>query len=111
MMNTRRNFLARLAGTAWLPLLCQRGLAQADSPPVKVKESDPVALALGYKEDTTKVDSKKYPFHTKDQKCATCALFQAQPGQALAPCTVFGSKTVPPNAWCSAYAKRPEAAK
>ena len=28
--------------------------------------------------DTAKADAKKYPKHTKDQKCSNCALYQGK---------------------------------
>ena len=71
-MNSRRNFLFNLAVSAATPaLLCGRALAQTP-PPVKLEETDPVAMALGYKEDTTKVDAQKYP-NTPTNKNAPAA--------------------------------------
>nr|NDG07678.1 twin-arginine translocation signal domain-containing protein [Oxalobacteraceae bacterium] len=54
MKNTRRQFLIMsAAGAATLSL---NNLAQAQA---MVAETDPQAQALGYKADTTKVDTKK----------------------------------------------------
>ena len=77
--------------------------AQANA---KVSEADPQAVALGYKDDTTKVDEKKFPKHTASQKCAGCQLFMAPATQPLGPCGVFGGKNVSANGWCSAWVKK-----
>jgi hypothetical protein len=111
-MNTRRRFLTHLVASAGMPaLLCGRAFAQTPPPPVKLEESDPVATALGYKEDTTKVDGVKYPLHKPDQKCVNCALYQTKPGEASGPCAAFGGKLVTEAGWCSVYAKKPEPVK
>lgn len=111
-MNSRRHFLVTLLASAGTPaLLAGRALAQTPPPPVKLEETDPIALALGFKLDTTKVDAQKYPLHTSEQKCSGCALYQEKSGEALSPCTVFGGKLVPPGGWCSGYAKKPVAVK
>jgi hypothetical protein len=112
-MNTRRKFLFHLALSAGTPaLLCSRAFSQAPPPPpVKLEESDPVATALGYKEDTTKVDAQKYPQHTAEQKCTACALYTGKEGEASGPCSAFGGKIVMAGGWCAAFAKKPEPAK
>lgn len=109
-MNSRRNFLFKIALTAGTPaLLCGQAFAQA--PPVKLEENDPVAMALGYKEDTTKVDAAKYPMHKPEQRCDGCALYTGKAGEASGPCSAFGGKLVTAAGWCAAYAKKPEPAK
>lgn len=110
-MNSRRNFLFKLAVSATTPaLLCGRALAQTP-PPVKLEETDPVAMALGYKEDTAKVDGAKYPQHKSDQKCDGCALYTGKAGDATGPCSAFGGKIVTAGGWCAAYAKKPDPVK
>jgi hypothetical protein len=111
-MNSRRSFLFKLAVTASAPVtLGGRLLAQAPPPPpVKLEESDPVATALGYKEDTTKVDAQKFPQHKPEQKCDGCALYTGKIGEASGPCATFSGKLVTANGWCVAYAKKPEPA-
>lgn len=109
-MNSRRHFLFKLAVTAPVAL-GGRLLAQETPPPVKLEETDPVAIALGYKMDTTKVDQTKYPQHKPEQKCSNCAL--VAPGSAegeFIPCTAFQNKLVAANGWCMAWAKKPDAA-
>ena len=90
MKNTRRQFLIMsAAGAATLSL---NNLAQAQ--------------ALGYKADTTKVDTKKYPKHAAAQRCDNCALYQAKAGAAAGGCSLFAGKQVAAAGWCSAWAKK-----
>jgi hypothetical protein len=99
-ISTRRVFLMQVAacGTA---LAAANAQAQA-----KVDEKDPQAVALGYVADTTKADAKKFPKHTKDQKCSNCALYQGKAADAYGGCPLFGTKQVAGPGWCSAWAKK-----
>ena len=107
-MNSRRTFLRNLVVSAGTPvLLGGRALAQTPAPPVRLEEGEPLAVAIGFKLDTTRVDARKYPNHKPEQKCAGCVLYQGKPGDAMAPCLSVGSKQVPAAAWCAAYAKKP----
>lgn len=109
-MNSRRTFLRNLAITAGTPaVLCSRIFAQNTPPPVKLEESDPVATALGYKEDTNKVDQQKYPQHQPSQKCSDCAQYQGKPGDPSGPCAVFQGKIVLAGGWCATYVAKPVA--
>jgi len=100
---SRRSFIgigtvalgAALAGTSF------RAVAQA-----RLDEADAQAVALGYRHDTTKVDLKKFPKHTADQKCSNCQLFQGKAGEAWGACTIFPGKQVAANGWCSAWVKK-----
>ena len=70
----------------------------------QLDEADPAAAALGYRNDTTQVDSAKYPQHEPTQVCADCRYFQAKTGSDWGPCTIFGGKAVHAKGWCAAYA-------
>ena len=62
----RRSFIVRAAAvTSVLALTNTKALADVD-------ESDAVAVALGYKADSKKVDSSKYPNHDVAQLCGNC---------------------------------------
>ncbi len=69
-------------------------------------EADPQALALGFKNESTKVDKAKFPQHTPAQLCSGCNFYQAKPTDAMAPCQLFAGKQVPAKGWCSAWAKK-----
>jgi hypothetical protein len=99
--SNRRVFLLQVAaaGTAL-------ATARAHAQPARVDEKDPQAVALGYVHDTTKVDSKKFPKHSNDQKCSNCALFQGKATDPWGGCPLFGTKQVAGPGWCSAWAKK-----
>ncbi|RYF35473.1 MAG: hypothetical protein EOO26_00585 [Comamonadaceae bacterium] len=71
-----------------------------------VSETDPQAVALGFKNDTTKVDKAKFPKHEATQVCSGCQLFQGKPSDANGPCALFSMKTVPAKGWCSSWVKK-----
>jgi hypothetical protein len=72
----------------------------------KVDAKDPQATALGYVDDTTKADSKKFPKHTNDQKCDGCQLYSGAANAKEGPCAVFGGKLVAANGWCNSWIKK-----
>jgi hypothetical protein len=100
--SNRRVFLMQVVAGSSV-LLAGQAIAQA---PARLAESDPQASALGYKEDTTKVDAKKYPKHDKAQKCANCQLYTGKANEAYGPCSIFPGKPVAANGWCTAWVKK-----
>jgi len=104
-MNTsnRRTFMMQFVASS-AALSAGQAMAQAVGP--KLSESDPQAGALGYKQDTTKVDAKKYPNHAASQNCASCQLFQGKAKDASGGCPLFAGKQVVATGWCSAWAKK-----
>lgn len=105
-MHKRRVILLSLSGAAaasavGLPLFSY-GAVQ------KIDPKDPQAVSLGYVEDTTKADAKKFPKHDNAQTCANCQFYQtAQEASGVAPCTILGGKGVVAKGWCSAWMKKP----
>lgn len=69
-------------------------------------ETDAQAVALGYKADATKTDTKKYPKYATGQMCSNCALYQAKASDAAGGCPLFAGKKVAGKGWCSAWAKK-----
>ena len=96
----RRVFLLRAVAATSLVDAAAAAQAQA-----KVEESDDTAVGLGYKHDTTKVDGKKYPQHTADQKCNNCQFWQGSATDAWAGCSMFGRKHIAAAGWCLAWKK------
>ena len=74
----------------------------------KLKTSDPVATALCYKEDASKVDKsdKKCARYEKGQNCANCQLYLAKPGAKEGPCQIFQNKIVVAEGWCNGWVKK-----
>lgn len=104
-MNTtnRRVFFLQVAAGA-SALAASSVMAQAAAP--MLSDKDPQAAALGYAADSTKVDAKKYPKHTNEQKCSNCQLYAGKAKEASGPCPLFAGKQVAANGWCSAYVKK-----
>lgn len=71
--------------------------------PEKLSVKDPAAVALGYVEDASQVDVKKYPTFVKGSTCENCLLLQGKPGDSFRPCTLFKDKVVSANGWCSGW--------
>jgi hypothetical protein len=103
MKNTnRRVFILQVAAGSSV-LAASHAMAQA---PAMVNEKDAAAVGLGYAADTTKVDAKKYPKHTKEQNCSNCQLYAGKAKEAAGPCPLFAGKQVAAQGWCSAYVKK-----
>lgn len=100
-MIDRRQFVIHVSATG-AALFAGQALAQ----PAMLAETDPQAVALGYKADTTKVDKAKFPKHEAAQNCANCALYQGKATDAAGGCPLFAGKQVAGKGWCSAWAKK-----
>ena len=102
MKSSRRSFLITSIGVATTVALSRQ--AFADAP--KVSETDPTAVALGYKADATQVDKAKFAKYAAGQSCSNCSFYQGKPTDAFAGCPMFGGKQVSGKGWCSAYNKK-----
>jgi len=100
----RRRFFATMGvaagGVALGTLACQDASA-ADLQPLK--ETDSLAITMNYKEDTAKVDGKKFPMHKPTQTCANCQFYQG-PATGAGPCQIFAGKSVTAKGWCQVWA-------
>ena len=104
MKNTTRRVFVMHVAAAGAAMHVSVSHAQAAAP--KVDDKDPQAVALGYSSDTTKVDPKKFPKHTAEQKCSACQLYAGKPKEATGPCPLFAGKQVSANGWCNAWSKK-----
>lgn len=103
MTQSRRDFLN--AGIAlWTASLIPTTTIAAGPP--ELRESDPIALALGYKKDAASVDTAKYPKRAgaagASQFCSNCALYTAEDA-GLGACTAIPGKLVAGPGWCNAW--------
>jgi len=99
-MADRRRFLNLCVGAIAVTFATPESRA-ADLP--HVAPADPTAQALGYVEDATTVDAKKFPQHQPSQACANCKQFTKQPDSAYGACSIFAGKSVSERGWCAAY--------
>ena len=102
-MTTRRQFVLTAVPAVALAL---GGARAASAQPAKLEESDPSAVALGYKMDATKVDAKKFTTYAAGNMCSNCQFYSGKAGDASGPCAAFGGKLVMAKGWCSAWVKK-----
>ncbi|MGH8681316.1 MAG: high-potential iron-sulfur protein [Burkholderiales bacterium] len=102
---SRRRFLALAVSTAAAASgVLPTPTRAADLP--HLAETDAAAQALGYREDTRKVPSAKYPNHQPAQECGKCNLYKGAAGAQWGPCLIFPGKDVRVQGWCSAFTPR-----
>lgn len=72
-----------------------------------VAEDEPLAQAMGYVADASKVDTAKFPKRAGDagakQFCNNCALFAGEADADTAPCSIFQNRPVKGAGWCNAW--------
>jgi hypothetical protein len=105
-MNTRRTFIFHTAAQSASLALGALALNTATAQATAVSETDPQAVALGYKTLTSKVDKVKFPKVVATQNCKNCQLYQAKPEDKAGVCPLFAGKQVLATAWCSAWVKK-----
>ncbi len=99
----RRKFVkSALLGALGAPLLSEPSMAMAS----KLNPADPAAAAVGYVENASKVDAKRFPTYKPGQNCANCSLIMLQ-YSPYRPCKLFPKNVVNANGWCSAWVKNP----
>jgi hypothetical protein len=100
---SRREFFAAATGVTLAGLVGTSANA-AELPPLQ--ETDAIAVSMGYKADTTKVDGKKHTNHKPTQTCANCRFYQADEKAAAGPCQIFAGKSVAAKGWCQVWAAK-----
>ena len=71
-----------------------------------LSESDPVAAALGYVADASRVDTAKHANFVAGSMCANCNLYSGAAGAEAGPCSLFPGKSVSAAGWCASYVKK-----
>jgi hypothetical protein len=92
----RRRLLQKIALAASLSTFATAELRAADAP--LIAESDPVAKAVKYVEDTKKAKE------SMGNRCDTCTLYQGASGSAQGGCQIFKGKQVKAAGWCASWA-------
>lgn len=104
-ISRRRAIKLAVLGAAAVPM-ARFTVPTASAQPPRLEESNPTAMALGYKHDTTEVDAARYPNHTAEQRCDNCNLIQGPDGEAWRPCAIFPGALVAAAGWCAAWVKK-----
>jgi High potential iron-sulfur protein len=68
--------------------------------------SDPLAAAMNFVTDNSKVNAAANPTFKPTQMCGNCAQFQGKAGDATGPCTIFAGHSVPKGGWCKVWAQK-----
>ncbi len=97
MNSNRRVFLKSVI--AGLSLF---GIVRRISAQVLLKPDEQLAKSLGYYEDATKVDAKRWPTWKAGNVCSNCNLYKAVDGDK-GTCTIFQGKWVKAKGWCSTW--------
>jgi len=99
----RRTVVKALAlGTAAAALV-PATRADAAAAGQKLDVHDPAAVALGYVENASQVDPKKFPRYVPGSTCENCLQLQGTPGNNYRPCNLFSGKLVSVSGWCSGW--------
>jgi hypothetical protein len=99
MNNSRRSFVLLSIGAGASLALTRLALADV----AWLREADPKAQELGYKEVAANVDKAKFPTYVAGQSCANCSLFQGKASDAWGGCLLFGTQQVAATGWCKSY--------
>ena len=99
----RRKFL-QLSAVAAAGSLVHTGREAAAQDMPKLAEDDPLAVAMKYVHDASKVDPESRPQPGDVQTCANCALIQGAEGDEWRPCQIFPGKLVAADGWCQVWA-------
>jgi|ERR1700677_895751 hypothetical protein len=100
---TRRSVVQTLSLAAAAAAVLPPRRSQAAEPP-HLDAKDPAATAVGYVENASQVDPKKYPVYIKGSTCENCLLLQGTTGSHYRPCNLFPGKAVSVSGWCSRWA-------
>ena len=106
---TRRVFCGRLLSLAVVSAVARPhgAFAQSDD---NIDEGEAAAKSLGYRHDATQVDTNAFPKRAGAQGarqfCDNCALFEGEPGDRWAPCSIFQGRNVAGKGWCNAWVSR-----
>jgi hypothetical protein len=113
---TRRQLLGATAlGLPAIPVVVETAFAQAKpaAPAAAgalpmLSPTEPAAKALGYHEDTSKVDAKGFPTHKATQHCGNCLQWVDKNRKAAASkCNLFPGKMVKGTGWCKVWVQAP----
>ena len=103
-LNRRQLVKLGAAGSA-SAIIARTGYAQD----ALLSPTDPTAMALGYHEDHSKVDTTKWSRKAgpagDQQNCVSCKLY-VEKGEGNGSCSIFPGKLVRGAGWCNAWIAR-----
>jgi hypothetical protein len=102
MKLTRRVLLQNMSWAAGLSAAMSRRTSSAVEPN-RLDVKDPAAIALGYVENASQVDVKKFPQFVQGSNCENCLQMQGSAGNNYRPCSLFPGKLVSVSGWCKGW--------
>ncbi len=99
---SRRLLIQRAAGAAMLAAAGAAVRSRA-AEPARLDVRDPLAVALAYVEDASKLDAAKTPKFVRGSNCSNCLQLQGKAGDPYRPCALFPGKLVAVGGWCSGW--------
>ena len=108
---TRRRFVAATTGgLAVIPAL--NLLAQEGGATPRLDETNPTAVAFGYKHEADAVDTTRFPKRATDegktQFCDNCLHYKnAEEVDGWGPCAIFPNTVVAAKGWCNVWVAQP----
>jgi hypothetical protein len=103
MRVSRRTLIKRFGLAAGLPAVLAWRQSASESATPRLDVKDPAAIALGYVENTSQVDVKKYPAFVPGSNCDNCLQLQGTAGDTYRPCGLFPGKLVAVGGWCTGW--------
>lgn len=97
----RRAFIVTSMVSGAAALCAGRARAQL----TRADESEPKALAVGYRHDSSTVDQNRYPKHQPGQRCEGCLAFYPSDDEAdeWGECDLMSDRLVNKRGWCSSF--------
>lgn len=110
---SRRKFISTTTRTvATIPVIALLGegaIAEEAAATAKLDESNPTAVALGYKHDANDVDvdrfAKRATEEGKQQFCDNCLHYKPSDEEGWGPCAIFPGFNVAAKGWCNVWVK------
>jgi hypothetical protein len=98
---SRRGFVQSVCLATTVGALSIRDAMSDELPRLDVK--DPAAMAVGYVENASEVNVRKYPAYVQGANCENCLQLQGKAGNKYRPCSLFPGKVVAVSGWCSGW--------
>ena len=109
---SRRKFISTTTKTiATIPVVAVLGeRAVGGEATARLDESNPTAIALGYRHDADEVDVDRFPKRAseegKTQFCDNCLHYKpSQDEEGWGPCAIFPGFNVAAKGWCNVWVK------
>lgn len=111
---SRREFISTTSRTvATIPVVAvfgERAFGEQAGAAARLDESNPTAVALGYRHDADDVDVDRFPKRAseegKTQFCDNCLHYKPSPDEeGWGPCAIFPGFNVAAKGWCNVWVK------